>query len=96
MTLMLVGADYLGSMEKNLQSLGVDNVYHMNGRNVKEQRKVNIPSTVGCVVVFTDFVNHLTAANIKKRAKAQNLPVIFSKRSWCALQEKLSDLRLRA
>ncbi|MEM5766743.1 MAG: hypothetical protein AAGU23_00685 [Bacillota bacterium] len=38
----------------------------------------------------------MTAANIKKMAKAQNLPVIFSKRSWCALQEKLADFRLQA
>lgn len=96
MTLMLVGADNLGGIEKNLHSLGVNNVYHMNGRNVKEQRKVKIPATVGCVIVFTDFVNHLTAANVKKMAKAQNLPVIFSKRSWCVLQEKLADLRLEA
>lgn len=96
MTLMLVGADYLAGIEKNLQAMGVNNVYHMNGRTVKEQRKIKIPSSVGCVVVFTDFVNHLTAANVKKRAKEQNLPVIFSKRSWCVLQEKLADLRLEA
>jgi len=96
MTVMLVGADILGNIIKNLQDLGFEDVFHVSGRNVTENRKNKIPTSVQCVVVFTDFVNHNTAGNFKKMAKAQHLPVVFAKRSWCSLREKLAGLKLLA
>jgi hypothetical protein len=96
MAVMLVGADILGNITKNLQDLGFEDIYHVSGRNVTESRKAKIPTSVQCVVVFTDFVNHNTASNFKKMAKAQSLPVVFAKRSWCSLREKLTELKLYA
>jgi hypothetical protein len=96
MTVMLVGADILGNITKNLQDLGFEDIFHVSGRNAAESRKSKIPASVQCVVVFTDFVNHNTAANFKKMAKAQSLPVVFAKRSWCSLQGKLTELQLFA
>jgi hypothetical protein len=41
------------------------------------------------VVVFIDYVNHITARNVKERAKAQGVPMLFAQRSWCSLEEQL-------
>ncbi|WP_156319004.1 hypothetical protein [Propionispora sp. 2/2-37] len=34
-------------------------------------------------------VNHTTAQNIKQTAKAQKVPMVFAKRSWASVGQKL-------
>ena len=92
MSIVIIGADYLGGIEKNLYSLGVTELTHINGRKVANQNKINIPKKTDFVLLLTDYVNHNTAKIVKAIAKAQDVPLIYSKRSWGAVEEKLTSL----
>lgn len=92
MSIVIIGADYLGGIEKNLYSLGVTELTHINGRKVANQNKISIPKKTDFVLVLTDYVNHNTAKIVKTIAKAQDVPLIYSKRSWGAVEEKLISL----
>jgi hypothetical protein len=87
-SLMIVGADRLGSILDKLSSFGFHDVYHVNGRKVK-MVNMEIPEKVGCILVLTDFVNHNLSTEIKKRAKSQCIPIYFAKRSWCSIYKTL-------
>lgn len=89
MSVMIVGADHLGNIEKNLREYGIEEIEHMHGRNVGDRKKVHIPQAISLIVVLTDYVNHGTARNVKEQAKVQGVPMIFAKRSWCSLEQQL-------
>ena len=89
MSIVVIGADYLGSIEKNLYSLGVTKLTHIDGRRVSNQNKISIPKKTQFVLVLTDYVNHNTAKMVKAVAKAQDVPLVFAKRSWGAVEEKI-------
>jgi hypothetical protein len=88
MNVIIIGADHLGSIEKNLEIYGATQVDHVSGRATFD-RKVAIPRTASLVVVLTDYVNHGTAKRAKAAAKAQGIPTVFAKRSWCLLEQEL-------
>lgn len=92
MSIVIIGADYLGGIEKNLYSRGVTQLTHIDGRKVANQNKISIPRKTDYVLVLTDYVNHNTAKIVKTIAKAQDVPLIYSKRSWGAMEEKLVSL----
>ena len=91
MSIVVIGADYLGIIEKNLYSLGVTELKHIDGRRVSNQNKISIPLKTDFVLVLTDYVNHNTAKMVKAIAKIQNVPLIYSKRSWGAVEEKIKS-----
>ncbi len=95
MSVMLIGADHLGSIEKNLQGMGIHSIEHVTGRKVSERKKFKFPISTALIVVFIDYINHTTAKNIKMMAKTQGLPLIFANRSWSSLRDKLNGLNLR-
>lgn len=88
--LMIIGADHLGGIEKNLSHHGFTDIAHIRGRNVNDRKKINIPANTALIVVLTDYINHMTARCIKEQAKAQGVPMVFAKRSWCFLSRELS------
>ncbi|WP_019552273.1 DUF2325 domain-containing protein [Propionispira raffinosivorans] len=90
LNIMVIGADHLGNIEKNLATYGAAKISHVSGRATLDQ-KIAIPQTAGLVVILTDCVNHGTARRAKAVAKAQGIPAIFSKRSWCWLEKKLLE-----
>ncbi len=92
MSIVIIGADYLGGIEKNLYSVGVTELVHINGRKVANQNKICIPKKTDFVLVLTDYVNHNTAKIVKEIAKAKDVPLVYSKRSWGAVEEKLISL----
>lgn len=94
MTALVIGADYLGSIERKMRDMGVTEIAHLTGRNPGEAKKINIPKTVAFVLVFTDYVNHNIAKAVKSHAKAQSVPLVYAKRSWCAVESKLARLGL--
>lgn len=94
MSVMLVGADHLGSIEKNLQMMGINSIDHITGRNVGDRKKFKFPLSTALIVVFIDYINHTTAKNIKTMAKLQGVPLIFANRSWSSLQDKLVGMNL--
>jgi hypothetical protein len=89
MSVVIVGADHLGSIEKNLYALGVKELIHITGRKRLTQNSVTIPEDTAFVLVMTDYVNHNTALSVKELAKMKEIPLIHAKRSWSAVQEKL-------
>ncbi len=89
MSIVVIGADYLGIIEKNLYSLGITELTHINGRKVQNQNKINIPKKTDFVLVLTDYVNHNTAKMIKEVARTKDIPLVFSKRSWGSVEEKI-------
>lgn len=91
MSVIIVGADYLGQIKDNLESSGITDILHISGRNVNDRRKMDIPKTASLIVVFVDYVNHTTAKKVKEAAKSKGIPLIFAKRSWSSLKNKLVD-----
>lgn len=91
MSIVVIGADYLGVIEKNLYSLGVTELIHIDGRRVANQNKISIPKQTDFVLVLTDYINHNTAKMVKAVAKIQDVPLIFSKRSWGSVAEKINS-----
>ncbi len=86
MNVIVIGADRLGSIEKNLANYGATRIAHVSGRAAIDQ-KIDIPRTASLVVVLTDYINHGTAKRAKAAAKAQGVPAVFAKRSWCWLEQ---------
>lgn len=89
MSVVVIGGDYLGGIEKNLYSLGVTELVHISGRKSLDKNKISIPKATAFVLVLTDYVNHVTVQNVKDMAKSQSIPLVFAKRSWRAVEEKL-------
>lgn len=77
MTVLLVGADRLGNIPKELEQYGCKKIIHWDGR--KSQNKA-IPSKVDMVLVFHDFINHRLMDEVKLQAKKRCLPIVFSRR----------------
>ena len=92
MSVMVIGADHLGNIEKNLQYWGFDRIRHISCRNVGDQKKLNISSSTSLVVVMIDFVNHGAARCIKEQAKIHGVPMVFAKRSWVSVAEQLDKM----
>jgi len=93
MSVMVIGADHLGNIEKNLQSWGFDQIRHISCRNVGDQKKLNISSSTSLIVVMIDFVNHGAARCIKEQAKIHGIPMVFAKRSWVSVAEQLDKIQ---
>lgn len=91
MSVMIVGADHLNTISKNLKSMGISHIEHVTGRNGSDRKKFSIPLATQLIIVLVDYVNHNTAKNIKEEAKAKGVPLVFAKRSWCSIQNKLVE-----
>jgi hypothetical protein len=94
MSVVVIGADHLGSIEKNLHAIGVHELVHISGRKPLCQNNINIPQRTSFILVMTDYINHNTAINVKEVAKTKNVPLVYAKRSWSAVRAKLSAMGL--
>ena len=94
MSIVVFGADYLGGIEKNLSACGVTKLVHVSGRKALDRNKSCLPKTTAFILVLTDFVNHNTAKAAKTLGKSNDIPVVYAKRSWCSVEEKLKDAQL--
>lgn len=94
MSVVVVGADCLGGIEKQLYSLGVTELVHISGRKALDRNKISLPKATALVVVFTDFVNHGTAHTVKHMAKSRAIPLVYAKRSWSSVEEKLRSVKV--
>lgn len=89
MSVVVIGGDYLGGIEKNLYSMGVTELVHISGRKALDKNKITLPKATAFIVVLTDYVNHGTAQTVKCMAKSRSIPLVYAKRSWRAVEEKL-------
>ncbi|PTV98882.1 hypothetical protein C8C76_11313 [Halanaerobium saccharolyticum] len=89
MSLMIVGADNLGSIRDNVKNLGFEEIIHLDGRNKSKFRNFEIPAETDFVLVMTDYINHAVMRKVKKAAKASEVSVIYARRSWASIYKKL-------
>jgi hypothetical protein len=92
MAIIIFGGDRLGKIPELLQKEGFSLVDHVTGRK-KGHYKFEIPQAAEGVLVFTDYLNHLLAAEIKTEAKRKGVKTLFVKRSWSQLQQALQTFK---
>lgn len=88
MTVLLVGADRLGNMPKELEEHGASEIIHWTGR---KERNRDIPRHADMILIIHDFVNHALMDCVKGQAKRRCLPIIFAKRGVADLKLTLSN-----
>jgi len=90
-SLLVVGADHLGNITDKLMSSGFKEIIHLDGRKVNMVKR-GIPEHIDLVLVMTDYVNHNLAKVIKQKAKSQEKPIYFVKRSWSSIHPVLQKM----
>ena len=90
MTVLLVGADKLGNMPKELEDHGASEIIHWSGRKEKNR---DIPRNVDMILVIHDYVSHALMNSVKGQAKRRRLPIIFAKRGVAELKQVLMSER---
>lgn len=80
MKVLLVGADRIDNITKKLESEGVKDIIHWPGRSKSFWNK-EVPKNVEKVIVFCNFINHGTMNSVKRQAKANGIPVVYSRLS---------------
>lgn len=90
MTVLLIGADQLGNIPKELEQYGCNKIIHWSGRKALTKKK-SIPVGMEMILVFHDFVSHGLMDTIKKQAKSRRLPLFFSKRGTADLKKALKQ-----
>ncbi len=93
MSVLIVGGDHLGSIPKELTRMGATRVVHMSGRDQSGFRN-SLPESVDLIIVLCDFANHNITYRVKSLAKSKSIPILFAKRSWSSIYQKLSLTRL--
>ena len=88
MSVLIVGGDHLGSIPKELDKIGVNEVKHLTGRSGQKIRD-GIPETMDFIILLCDFVNHNLAYKIKNLAENKGIPIVYAKRSWSSIYQKM-------
>ena len=91
MSVLIVGGDHLGSIPKELDKIGVDEVKHLTGRSGQKIHD-GIPETMDFIILLCDFVNHNLAYKIRKFAGDKEIPIIYAKRSWSLIYPKIRKI----
>lgn len=89
MSVVIVGGDRLGNIEKKLYELGVNKLVHISGRKKSDSKKIVLNKQTSVVLVLTDYINHNLMEEVKCQARHFDIPVVFAKRSWTAVAQKL-------
>ncbi len=90
MSVLIVGGDHLGSIPKELDKIGITDVRHITGRGGQKVHD-GIPETMDFIIVLYDFVNHNLAHKIKRIAEGKGIPIVYAKRSWASVYQKLKE-----
>lgn len=90
MDALLVGADRLGNIPDVLDSFGIRIAGHVSGRDTTHQRRTApLPSGIGMVILFTDFLGHNVMQRFRDAASREGVMLVCCRRSTCALQQAL-------
>lgn len=90
MSVLIVGGDHLGSIPKELDKIGVNDIKHLAGRSNQKMRN-SIPESMDFIIVLCDYVNHNLSHKIKEYASLKEIPVVYAKRSWSSIYQKIKD-----
>jgi hypothetical protein len=93
-SLLVVGADHLGTITDKLISSGFNEIIHLDGRKVNMVKR-DIPEHIDMILVMTDYINHNLAKVIKQKAKNQEKPIYFVKRSWSSIHPVIQKMKMR-
>lgn len=88
MSIVIVGADKLGNIPRNLKEIGYTDIKHISGRKTGKN-SFSIPKNADAVLVLTDFVNHNITYSLKNSLKGSNTKIYYSKRSWNCIEKLL-------
>ena len=89
-SVVIVGGDSLGLIERKLYERGVEKLIHVSGRKRSDSKRVVLNNQISAVLVFTDYISHNLMESVKSQAREFDIPVVFSKRSWSAVEQKLA------
>lgn len=89
MSVLVVGGDKLGNIEDKLVQSGFSNIFNITGRK-RGDRKIKIPSEIDLVLVLVDYIEHPLMNIIKKETRRQGIELIFSKRAWSHIENKIN------
>ncbi|GAB6100204.1 DUF2325 domain-containing protein [Halanaerocella petrolearia] len=87
MSVLIVGGDRLGKIPERLSNCGFSCIKHISGRKCQNCR---VDRETDMVLVLTDYVGHNLCEKVKSKAKAREIPVLFSRRSWSSIYKKLN------
>jgi hypothetical protein len=90
-SLLVVGADHLGNITDKLMNFGFKEIIHLDGRKVNMVKR-EIPEHIDMIFVMTDYINHNLAKVIKQKAKNQEKPIYFVKRSWSSIHQVIQRM----
>src|SRR3989339_1985969 len=90
MSVIIVGADHLGCIPKELDRIGISKIQHLNGRGGQKIRG-KMPDKADFIILLSDFVNHNLAYKIKKIATNKGIPIIYAKRSWSSIYLSMKE-----
>lgn len=91
MSIVIIGGDHLGAIGQKLRSIGATELIHVTGRKAKHRNSIRLPKEAAFVLVFTDYINHVTASAVKDAAKSLDIPTVFAKRCWSSVEERLKS-----
>ncbi|GAB6138848.1 DUF2325 domain-containing protein [Halanaerobaculum tunisiense] len=86
MSVLIVGGDRLGKIPERLSQCGFNCIKHISGRKCQNCR---VAQEMDMVLVLTDYIGHNLCEKVKAKAKAREIPVLFSRRSWARIYKKL-------
>ena len=92
MSVLIVGGDHLGSIIRELNKFGFPEIHHFSGRS-NQKIHDRIPQTPEFIIVLYDYVNHNLAAKIKRLANSSGILIIYARRSWPSIEEKIMKNR---
>lgn len=90
MSVIIVGGDHLGHIEKRLYERGVSELIHVSGRKKSDNKRLAFNKKITAVLVFTDYINHNLMDEVKEQARCFQIPVIFARRAWSDIERKLT------
>lgn len=89
MSVLIVGGDHLGSIPRELAKLGATRIVHLSGRDQSGFRN-GLPESMDLIIVLCDYASHNITNRIKNLARSKSIPILFAKRSWSSIYQKLS------
>jgi len=93
MSVVVIGGDYMDSIEEKLGKQGIEVVKHITGRKTKDTCSA-LPKNAQAVIFFTDYINHNTLCSLKNEAKKRGMKTIFSRRSWSHILQELQNMSI--
>ena len=76
MTALIVGGDYIQTLERELLAHGLTRVEHWDGRQSRFTKRM-IPSSAKLVVILYDYVSHSVSNALKQQANRNGVPLVF-------------------